>query len=73
MSQTNVNVPGSNGDSGMGAGMIVGLALAIIIIGFVVWYFLLNGSGGGTPSQSEAPLLPSLVPSLIPSASLFLS
>jgi ABC-type transporter Mla subunit MlaD len=36
----------------MGAGMIVGLVLAIVVIGFVVWYFVLNGNGGGTPSQS---------------------
>jgi ABC-type transporter Mla subunit MlaD len=51
MGQTNVNVPGDN-SSGMGAGMIVGLVLAIVVIGFVVWYFVLNGSGGGTPTQS---------------------
>ena len=51
MGQTNVNVPGDS-SSGMGAGMIVGLVLALVVIGFVVWYFLLNGSGGGTPTQS---------------------
>lgn len=68
MGQTNVNVPG-DGSSGMGAGMIVGLVLAIVIIGFVVWYFLLNnGGGGGTPSDSSAPLQ-SLVQSLLPSSS----
>ena len=67
MSQTNVNVPGS-GDQGMGAGMIVGLVLAIIIIGFIVWYFLLNGNGGGSPSNSSAPLQ-SLVQSILPAAS----
>jgi len=32
--------------------MIVGLVLALVVIGFVVWYFLLHGSGGGTPTQS---------------------
>ena len=51
MGQTNVNVPGDS-SSGMGAGMIVGLVLAIVVIGFVVWYFVLNGNGGGTLSQS---------------------
>ena len=66
MGQTNVNIPG-DGSSGMGAGMIVGLLLAIVIIGFVVWYFVLNsGGGGGTPSDSSAPLQ-SLVQSILPS------
>jgi uncharacterized membrane protein len=65
--QTNVNVPG-DGSSGMGAGMIVGLLVAIVIIGFVVWYFLLNNGGGGTPSDSSAPLQ-SLVQSILPSTS----
>jgi uncharacterized membrane protein len=67
MGQTNVNVPG-NGSSGMGAGMIVGVVLAIVIIGFVVWYFLLNNGGGGTPSDSSAPLQ-SLVQSILPASS----
>lgn len=65
MSQTNVNVPGSG--EGMGAGMIVGLILGVIVIGFLVWWFLLNGgNGGGTPADSTAPL-ESLVQSLLPS------
>lgn len=64
MGQTNVNVPG-DGSSGMGAGMIAGLVLALVVIGFVVWYFLLNGGGGGgTPSQS----LPAVPGSVAPSA-----
>jgi hypothetical protein len=68
MGQTNVNVPGDR-SSGMGAGMIVGLLLAIIIIGFIVWYFLLHGGGAGTtPSNSSAPLQ-SLVQSVLPSSS----
>ena len=66
MSQTNINVPGDSGE-GMGTGMIVGLILAVIIIGFVVWWFLLNGgNGGGTPADSTAPL-ESLVQSILPS------
>jgi hypothetical protein len=68
MGQTNVNVPG-DGSSGIGTGMIVGLLVAIVIIGFAVWYFLLNnGGGGGTPSNSSAPLQ-SLVQSILPSSS----
>lgn len=68
MSQTNVNVPGS-GSEGMGTGMIVGLLIAIVIIGFLVWWFLLNGgNGGGTPADSSAPLQ-SLVESILPTGS----
>ncbi|HTI29331.1 MAG TPA: hypothetical protein VL687_03105 [Methylomirabilota bacterium] len=68
MSQTNVNVPGNNGE-GMGAGMIVGLILAVIVIGFLVWWFLLNGgNGSGTPADSTAPLQ-SLVQSILPTSS----
>jgi len=51
MGQQNVNMP-SDSSSGMGAGMIVGLLLAVIVIGFVLWYFLVNSGGGGTPSPS---------------------
>ena len=65
MSQTNVNVPGSG--EGMGAGMIVGLILAVIVIGFLVWWFLLNGSGGGTPADGSTAPLESLVQSILPS------
>ena len=69
MSQTNVNVPGGSSDEGMGAGMIVGLILAVIVIGFLVWWFLLNGGGGnGTPADSTAPLQ-SLVQSILPTGS----
>ncbi len=69
MGQTNVNVP-SDGSAGMGSGMIVGLILALIVIGFVVWYFLLSGGGNGSsPSHSVSPstqVLPSLpVPSAL--------
>jgi hypothetical protein len=71
MSQTNVNVPG-DGSSGMGAGMIVGLVLAIVVLGFIIWYFLLNGGGGGTPSNSSGPLqsvVQSVVQSIAPASS----
>ena len=72
MSQTNVTVPG-DGSSGMGAGMIVGLVLAIVVLGFIVWYFLLNGGGGGTsPSNSSGPLqsvVQSVVQSIAPGSS----
>jgi uncharacterized RDD family membrane protein YckC len=65
MSQTNVNVPGSG--EGMGAGMIVGLILAVIVIGFLIWWFLLNGGNGGTPVDGSTAPLESLVESLLPS------
>jgi hypothetical protein len=68
MSQTNVNVPG-NGE-GMGTGMIVGLILAVIVIGFLVWWFLLNGgNGNGSPVDSATDILPSLVESILPTGS----
>lgn len=58
MGQQNINLPSGNDSSGMGAGMIVGLVLALVVIGFVVWYFVLNGSGSGTPAPggSGTPL-----------------
>lgn len=66
MSQTNVNVPGSG--EGMGAGMIVGLILAVIVIGFLVWWFLLSGGNGGTtPVDGSTAPLESLVESILPS------
>jgi hypothetical protein len=68
MSQTNVNVPGSG--EGTGAGMIVGLLLAVIVIGFLVWWFLLNGgNGGGTPVDGSTAPLESLVQSILPTGS----
>ncbi|MBA3687997.1 MAG: hypothetical protein H0W81_04105 [Chloroflexi bacterium] len=67
MSQTNVNVPG-DGSEGMGAGMIVGLILAVIVIGFLIWWFLLNGgSGNGSPVDSGGGVLPSVVQSVVQS------
>ena len=69
MSQTNVNAPG-NGSSGMGAGMIIGLLLAIIVIGIAIWYFLVRDGGAGTPSASSIQsVLQSLLPTVAPSPS----
>ena len=65
MSQTNVNVPGSSSD-GMGAGMIVGLILAVIIVAFLIWWFALGGGGNGTTPGDSAGGLQSLVESLAP-------
>jgi hypothetical protein len=55
--QTNINVPSDGPAGGYGAGMIVGLVLAILVIGLVVWFFILGGSGGGTttPPAEEPP------------------
>ena len=55
MGQTNVNVPGDS-SSGTGPGLVL---LLVIVIGFLVWYFLLQGgSGGGSPTDSMLPSLP---------------
>lgn len=70
MGQTNVNLPRDD-SSGMGAGMIIGLLLAVLIIGFLIWWFLLNdGNGGGTPVDGSTAPLESLVESLLPGESL---
>jgi len=57
MGQTNINVPSDGSSGGYGAGMIVGLVLAVLVIGFIVWFFILGGSGGGTttPPAEEPP------------------
>jgi len=35
MGQTNINVPSDGSSGGYGAGMIVGLVLAVLVIGFI--------------------------------------
>lgn len=40
-----VVVTGDGGDSGVGAGMILGILIVIIAIGFAIWYFGLGGNG----------------------------
>jgi hypothetical protein len=38
MGQTNVNTPGSSGDGGFGAGMIIGIILLILIVLVLIVY-----------------------------------
>jgi hypothetical protein len=41
-----VVVTGDGGsDSGVGAGMIIGILVVIVAIGFAIWYFGLGGNG----------------------------
>lgn len=49
MGQVNVNTPGDPGsrDSGYGAGLIVGILVAIVVIVLLVYFLVLNGGGGG--------------------------
>jgi hypothetical protein len=50
--------------------MIVGLLLAIIVIGIVIWYFLVRGGGAGTPSASSIQsVVQSVLQSVAPSPS----
>ena len=40
-----VIVTGDRGDSGVGAGMIIGILIVIIAAGFAIWYFGFGGFG----------------------------
>ena len=39
------------GDSGVGAGMIVGILVVIVAIGFAIWYFGLGGNGANNSTD----------------------
>ena len=55
MGQVNVNTPGDPGsrDSGYGAGLIVGILVAIVIIVLLVYFLVLNGGNGGTTDTNN--------------------
>jgi hypothetical protein len=36
---------GGGSDSGVGTGMILGILIVIVAIGFAIWYFGLGGNG----------------------------
>ena len=38
MGQTNVNTPGSSGDGGFGAGMIIGIIVLILVVLILIVY-----------------------------------
>lgn len=38
MGQTNINAPGTDGDGGFGAGMIIGIVLLILIVLVLIVY-----------------------------------
>ena len=61
MSQTNINLPG-NGSSGMSACMIIGVVLAIIVLGAVAWYLLSQGASGSPTPGSVKSILESVLP-----------
>lgn len=61
MGQVNVNTPGDPGsrDSGYGAGLIVGILVAIVIIVLLVYFLVLNpGNGGGTDNTNNGGDVP---------------
>ncbi len=55
MGQVNVNTPGDPGsrESGYGAGLIVGILVAIVIIVLLVYFLVLNGGNGGTTDTNN--------------------
>lgn len=60
MGQVNVNTPGDPGsrESGYGAGLIVGILVAIVIIVLLVYFLVLNGGGGGTTDTDNGGEVP---------------
>ena len=44
-----------DGDSGMGAGIILGILVAIIAVAFAVWSFGFNGAGDQGTTINVAP------------------
>ncbi len=56
MGQVNVN-PGGSGDSGFGAGMIVGIILLILIVLVLIFYAGPSIFGGGTTPKSLLDIL----------------
>jgi hypothetical protein len=57
MGQVNVNTPGDGGVGGepagsSGAGFILGIIVAIIVIAALVYFLVLNG-GNGTPADGN--------------------
>lgn len=60
MGQVNVNTPGDPGsrESGYGAGLIVGILVAIVIIVLLVYFLVLNGGNGGTTDTDNGGEVP---------------
>ena len=54
--------------SGMGAGMLAGIAIAAIILGLILWYLLPTAASGGTGTEGAIPLQ-SALPSIVATAS----
>jgi uncharacterized membrane protein len=55
MGQVNVNTPGDPGsrDSGYGAGLIIGVLVAIVVIVLLVYFLVLNGGNGGGTNTTD--------------------
>ncbi len=55
MGQVNVNTPGDPGsrDSGYGAGLIIGVLVAIVVIVLLVYFLVLNGRNGGGTNTTD--------------------
>ena len=59
---------GDNGGSGVGAGLIAGILIVVVAIGFAIWDFGLggNGSNGTTNINVQPPQVNVNLPSAAP-------
>jgi hypothetical protein len=48
-----VVVTGGGNNSGVGAGMIIGILIVILAIGFAIWYFGFNGTGSKSSTDKN--------------------
>jgi hypothetical protein len=68
MHQTSAPLNTKPRSSGTRPGMLASLALAVMILGLVLWYLLPRPTDGGAGSEGTYPL-PSAVPSIVASSS----
>jgi hypothetical protein len=55
-----------DGDSGLGAGMIIGIVVVLLAVGFAIWYF--GFGGNAAPNNSTDININNNPPVTVPSA-----